>query len=215
MPSQSVEDYLKIIYRLEASGGSSTGKIAEQLNVAPASVTSMTKRLVKMGLAEHASHKDVHLTTAGKQKALQIIRHHRLLETFLIQIMGYTWDDVHEEAEQLEHHISPMFEEKMAAMLGEPLYDPHGDPIPLRDGTMPPVFTLPLTDAPENAEVVIRRVSNDNPEMLRHFFQRGLIPGRKIRIVSKDPFNGPITLIVDGQTQIIGFELAGKLFIEL
>lgn len=215
MPSQSAEDYLKVIYRLEQEGVSTTGRIAESLGVSAASVTNMTKRLVKAGLAEHTSHKSIHLTPLGQQKAVRTIRHHRLLETFLIQIMGYTWDNVHAEAEQLEHHISEQFEEKMAAMLKDPLYDPHGDPIPTRKGDWPPVFATPLSEAPEKSRVIIRRVSNEDPELLRHFFQRGFVPMAKILVHSKDPFNGPIKLeLADGKQQIIGFELAEKLFIE-
>jgi DtxR family Mn-dependent transcriptional regulator len=215
MPSQSVEDYLKVIHRLETDGVATTGKIAEELGISPASVTNMTKRLVKMGLAEHDSHKAVHLSAQGRLKALRIIRHHRLLETFLIQIMGYTWDDVHAEAEQLEHHISEKFEEKMAEMLGDPLYDPHGDPIPKRDGTMPPVFTDSLLTLVSGDSFVIRRVSNADPEMLRHFFDRNLVPGNGFVLESKDPFSGPITLVEPGGTkQIIGHELAGRIFVQ-
>lgn len=215
MPSQSVEDYLKVIFRLEKEGQSTTGKIAESLGVAAASATNMTKRLVKAGLVQHTSHKKVHLTTEGYQRAVRTIRHHRLLETFLIQIMGYTWDSVHAEAEQLEHHISGQFEEKMATMLGDPEYDPHGDPIPSRDGTWPPEFNTPISALPVGSSGRIRRVSNENNALLRHCFERGLVPMTAFELLAIDPFEGPVTIRLNGNVQVVGRELAGKLFVEI
>lgn len=212
MPSQSIEDYLKVIYKLSATDDSSTSKIAEALGISAASVTNMTKRLVKMNLAEHRAHKQVYLSKEGKKKALQIIRHHRLLETFLIEVMGYTWDEVHEEAERLEHHISPLFEKKMAGMLGNPEYDPHGDPIPGEDGSIPPICSSNLYEYEVPARIVIRRVANTDDELLRYFEERSLIPGTELEIISKAPFNGPLTVSRDGTEEVIGYELACQIF---
>ena len=214
MASQSVEDYLKAIFKLHEKGEASTGRIAEELGVAAASVTNMCKRLSTMDLAVYNSHKGIELTEAGRSKALQIIRRHRLLETFLITVMGYTWDEVHAEAENLEHHISQKFEDRMDKMLGFPEYDPHGDPIPSHQGEIPETTDNTLSQTQIGNSVVIRRVDNTNPELLRHLKQRGLEPGAKITVNGKDPFDGPITIDVENETQIVGNEVARKIFVD-
>lgn len=213
--SQSVEDYLKVIFKLAGDQPASTGKIAEALHVSAASVTSMVKRLSKQNLVEYISHRGVSLTEEGRQKALRIIRHHRLLETFLIQVMGYTWDEVHPEAERLEHHISERFAKKMAAMLDNPDYDPHGDPIPNAEGKIPQAFHLRLSEIEPGSTVLVRRVGNDDAKLLRYFHDIGLHPKARITVKDKAPFNGPITVVVDQEERIIGNHISQQVFVEL
>lgn len=213
--SQSVEDYLKVIFKLAGEQPASTGKVAEALEVSAASVTSMVKRLAKQGLVEYTSHRGVSLTEEGRQKALCIIRHHRLLETFLIQVMGYTWDEVHPEAEHLEHHISERFAEKMAEMLGDPKYDPHGDPIPNAEGKMPEAFHLRLSEIEAGSHALVRRVNNEDAKLLRHFHDMGLRPKAQITVTEKAPFNGPITVVIDQKESVIGHHVSQQVFVEL
>src|SRR6056297_3859017 len=154
--SQSVEDYLKAIYKLETDEkGASTTRIAESLDVSSASATNMVKRLSEMGLVDYESYKGASLTNSGRKIALEIIRHHRLLELYLLEVMGYSWDEVHEEAEKLEHHISERFEEKIAKLLDNPTHDPHGDPIPTKDGLIPEMDVEPLVNAEEGHHYLV------------------------------------------------------------
>ncbi|HAY35918.1 MAG TPA: DtxR family transcriptional regulator [Bacteroidetes bacterium] len=185
MLSQSVEDYLKAIYKLQAENPVSTTDLAEKLNITAASVTNMAKRLSSLGLVTYAPYKGVRLTESGEQIALEIIRHHRLLETYLRQIMGYDWDEMHDEAEHLEHHISEEFEDRLDKMLGYPTHDPHGDPIPGRDGTIISIESHPVTSFPEGVELTIRRVSDSNVDMLRKLESMGLLPGATCKLISK------------------------------
>ena len=175
MLSQAVEDYLKTIYKIEEQEGSaSTTEIARRLDVAPASVTSMVKRLAEMGMVDYKSYQGAQLTDAGRKIALEIIRHHRLLETYLREIMGYSWDKMHEEAEHLEHHISEEFEDKIDQLLGYPTHDPHGDPIPSRDGVMLQHSTQPLSEVPAGACITIRRFSDLDVDVLHQLENAGL-----------------------------------------
>ncbi|MGD8427314.1 MAG: metal-dependent transcriptional regulator [Balneolaceae bacterium] len=212
--SQAVEDYLKAIYTLEVEGnGASTTKIAESLGVSSASATNMVKRLAKMGLVDYESYKGATLTKSGQKIALEIIRHHRLLELYLLEVMGYSWDEVHEEAEKLEHHISERFEDKIAKLLDDPTHDPHGDPIPTKEGLMPKMNARPLIEAEPDREYLVSRVKDQDPELLRYFEKIGLLPGIKVKIKEKAPFKGPITLLLEGSEQVIGFEMAKNIFI--
>jgi DtxR family Mn-dependent transcriptional regulator len=167
MLTESVEDYLKIIFKLQQSTAAGTNDIARALNVSAASVTGMIKRLAENGLVNYAPHKGVTLTEAGEKVALEILRHHRLLELYLAEALGYPIDMVHDEAEKLEHHISEDFEARIAALLGEPTHDPHGDPIPTKNGEMPEVFNRPLAESAVGDQLVVRRVSDENQELLR------------------------------------------------
>ena len=172
--SQSVEDYLKVIYVLESEGsGATTNNIAEMMEVSSASVTNMLKRLAGLNLIEHKSYKGAKLTDAGRKIALEILRHHRLLELYLKEIMGYSWDEVHDEAEKLEHHISEQFEDKIAELLNHPTHDPHGDPIPSKDGVMPDMASLALSEAETDEPYVIGRVKDQDPELLRYLEKIG------------------------------------------
>jgi DtxR family transcriptional regulator, Mn-dependent transcriptional regulator len=215
--SQSTEDYLKAIYTLEEQSekkGISTKDIAAAMNVSAASVTNMMKRLSEMGLVKHESYYGVQLTGTGEKVALEIIRHHRLLELYLKEIMGYSWDQVHDEAEKLEHHISEQFEDKIAELLNDPIYDPHGDPIPSKDGMMPEEMAIkPLSEAVKGEEYIIGRVKDQSPELLRYFEEIGIIPGVKISIKKREPLKGPITLKIENREQVIGFDVAQNIFL--
>lgn len=212
--SQAVEDYLKAIYTLESEGDkATTTKIAEALDVSSASATNMVKRLSEMGLVDYQSYKGASLTDSGRKIALEIIRHHRLLELYLLEVMGYSWDEVHEEAEKLEHHISERFEDKIAKLLDDPTHDPHGDPIPTKDGLMPEMDAQPLIEADLEKEYIVSRVKDQDPEVLRYLEKIGLLPGIKIEIKEKAPFKGPVTLLVEEKEQVIGNDVARNIFI--
>ena len=212
--SQAVEDYVKTIYKLQQNveGAVATTDIARAMDVASASVTNMLKRLSGMGLVAYESYKGVTLTPAGEKIALEIIRHHRLLETYLREILGYPWDKMHEEAEHLEHHISEEFETRIEEMLGYPTHDPHGHPIPTRDGRIaePPGDPLPGFEA--GRMVVIRRVADADPELLTYLESMGLMPHAAVEILSKAPFDGPLTLRIEGEERVIGHEVARHVF---
>lgn len=213
--SQSVEDYLKTIYKLEGEkgGGVSTSRLAKEMGVANASVTNMLKRLAGLRLVEYESYYGTSLTDAGKKIALEIIRHHRLLELYLTEVMGYSWDEVHDEAEQLEHHISEQFEDRIAELLNNPTVDPHGDPIPTKDGKMPVIRSRKLTDVSDGEVLIIKRVKNQDPELLRYLEKHGLIPGVKIEVIQKEPFDGPILLRVEEETTTIGHSIAKDIYV--
>src|SRR6056297_3923090 len=181
--SQSVEDYLKAIYKLEATldgKGVPTSKLAKEMEVANASVTNMLKRLSGLGMVTYESYYGAKLTETGRKIALEMIRHHRLLELYLAEILGYSWDEVHEEAEKLEHHISEQFEDKIAELLDNPTHDPHGDPIPTKEGIMPEMETESLINAEEGHHYLVSRVKNQDPELLRYLEKIGLLPGAKL-----------------------------------
>ena len=186
MLSQAVEDYLKTIYKIEEEQASaSTSEIARRMDVAPASVTNMVKRLSDMGMVEYQSYRGAQLTEAGRKIALEIIRHHRLLETYLREIMGYSWDKMHEEAEHLEHHISEEFEDKIDQLLGYPTHDPHGDPIPSRDGVIIEHVTRPLWAEPIGSPRTIRRFSDLDTSILYELEEAGLELGEPVTILEK------------------------------
>jgi DtxR family Mn-dependent transcriptional regulator len=212
--SQSVEDYLKVIYVLESEGSAATtNNIAEMMDVSSASVTNMLKRLAGLNLIEHKSYKGATLTDAGNKIALEILRHHRLLELYLKEIMGYSWDEVHDEAEKLEHHISEQFEDKIAELLNHPTHDPHGDPIPTKDGVMPEMASLPLAVANVDEQYIVGRVKDQDPEFLRYLEKIGIIPGVKIRIIEKAPFNGPVQVKLEDEEKTIGFSIAEQIYL--
>jgi DtxR family transcriptional regulator, Mn-dependent transcriptional regulator len=207
--TRSAEDYLKAIYHLTASGGSaSTTELAQALDLAPASVSGMLRRLADQDLVEHELYRGVTLTPSGRQIALRMLRRHRLIEAYLVAHLGYSWDTVHEEAEQLEHAVSETLIERIAKVLGHPLEDPHGDPIPAPDGTLAEVVYTPLVDIPIGEEAEIRRVNTNQPDRLRYFSAAGLTPGTRVVVAAREPFRGPIRLLVGKREQIIGDELA-------
>jgi DtxR family Mn-dependent transcriptional regulator len=206
--TRSVEDYLKAIYRLSPRGrAASTSEIAQRLELSPASVSGMVKRLSEHGLLEHVPYKGVQLTADGRRAALRMLRRHRLIEAYLVASLGYTWDTVHEEAERLEHAVSDTLVERMAAVLGHPAVDPHGDPIPTPDGDIQELVSIPLADVPAGSTVEIRQVEESQPERLRYIASVGLKPGVRITVIDRQPFQGPITIDVAGETHVIGNEL--------
>ncbi len=206
--TRSVEDYLKAIYRLSPHGRTaSTSEIAQRLELSPASVSGMVKRLSEQGLLEHVPYKGVQLTAEGRRAALRMLRRHRLIEAYLVAFLGYTWDTVHDEAERLEHAVSDTLVERMAAVLGNPTVDPHGDPIPTPDGDIDEPAGMPLSDVPAGASAVIRQVEEGQPDRLRYIASLGLRPGVRVSVVDRQPFQGPVTIEVAGETHVIGNEL--------
>ena len=209
--TRSVEDYLKTIYRLSDGRPAATSEIAQALDLSPASVSGMIKRLTEQRLLDHAPYRGAQLTEEGRRVALRMIRRHRLIESYLVANLGYSWDTVHDEAERLEHAVSDTLVERMAAALGHPTSDPHGDPIPAADGSMIEEDVVPLSERPAGVEFAIRRVGAEDPELLRHLADRGLRPGVTITVVSRQPFNGPITIRLATSEQVIGSEVAHHL----
>jgi DtxR family Mn-dependent transcriptional regulator len=213
--SQSIEDYLKAVYVLQSEGElATTTNIATALEVSSASVTNMLKRLAKMNLLEHESYKGAKLTPTGNKIALEVLRHHRLLELYLKEEMGYSWDEVHDEAEKLEHHISEQFEDRIAELLNHPTHDPHGDPIPSKDGVMPEMAQLSIAKAKLNTPYLVGRVKDQDPELLRYLEKVGLIPGVKIEILEIAPFDGPVRIRLEEKSeQVIGNGIAREVYL--
>ncbi len=207
--TQSAEDYLKTIYKLQSSGARvTTNDLAKALKVAPASVTNMAKKLAESGLLRHTKHRGVALTPSGEKIALEMIRHHRLLELYLLEAMGYSWDRVHDEAEKLEHHISEEFEERIDQLLGHRKRDPHGDPIPDRNGAIEAREESLMAELNVGQSAVVSRVSDEDPAVLRYLKQLGLVLDTRIVLTKKAPFNGPLELRIGRSRQTVGHELA-------
>jgi DtxR family Mn-dependent transcriptional regulator len=207
--TRSVEDYLKAIYRLSPEGRhAATSEIARLLELSAPSVSGMVKRLSELGFLEHIPYKGVQLTEAGRLAALRMVRRHRLIEAYLVQFLGYSWDTVHVEAERLEHAVSDTLVERMAAALGHPVVDPHGDPIPGADGSIHEPACTPLADVDIGETVEIRRVDESEPERLRYLAILGLVPGVVLRVLDRQPFGGPVTVESAGERHSIGAELA-------
>ncbi|HEX8726561.1 MAG TPA: metal-dependent transcriptional regulator [Gemmatimonadaceae bacterium] len=204
-----VEDYLKAIYELERNGAAAgTKELAAALRIAPASVSGMIRRLATQGLIAHERYRGARLTDKGRRAALGTLRRHRVIEAYLAEALGYPWDRVHDEAELLEHAASDELVDRMAAAIGEPETDPHGAPIPARDGTMDERRLASLDDLPPGAEARITRVEDDDPERLRYLGRMGIRPGARVRIVERAPYGGPITLRVARAERHVGSELA-------
>jgi DtxR family Mn-dependent transcriptional regulator len=214
--SPSVEDYLKAVYTLTQRGEqASTSAVAAALGVQPSSVTGMVKRLAERGLLEHVPYRGVHLTRRGHREALRVLRRHRILETYLTERLDYSWDDVHDEAERLEHAASDRLIEAMAGALDDPSHDPHGAPIPTATGEIEATDDTTLADAEAGEAVVIRAVQDGDPARLRFLEARGLLPGVRVEVVARQPFDGPLTLRIRGgdAAQVVGRELARRIFI--
>jgi DtxR family transcriptional regulator, Mn-dependent transcriptional regulator len=209
MLSQAVEDYLKAVLEVQRDHGKvATTVLAERMGVTPASATGMIKKLAALKLVRHSPYQGVVLSRAGEKVALEILRHHRLLELYLAEALGYTWDQVHDEAERLEHVISEEFEDRIFEALGRPTRDPHGEPIPTKEGKMPTTDHAPLSDLQPGATGIISQVSKSNPEMLRYLGERGLVPEAPVEVLEKAPFNGPITVKTGETSHILGRDLA-------
>ena len=213
--SQAVEDYVKAVYELQqVSPTASTSDLARLLGISDAAATKMLKHLASLDLIHHTPYQGARLTPTGERIALEIIRHHRLIELYLHDQLGYAWDEVHGEAEILEHHISEAFEERLAKLLGDPTVDPHGDPIPTREGVIAPRRGTPLSESEPGESLVIMRVSDRDPEVLRYLARIGITLGVHVEVVEKQPFNGPLTLSMGSATHSVGRELAGHVFVE-
>ena len=217
--TQSIQDYLKQIYDLSADGApASTNDLATRLGVAPASVTGMLQRLANASpaLVIYKKHQGATLTIEGERAALEVIRHHRLLETWLVQTLGYTWDEVHEEACRLEHVISEDFERRIAAALGNPARDPHGDLIPTADLTMPSDDTRPLASLRTGETGTVKRVHGADPAFLRHLQGLGLIPGAQVGVIGYSEFDGNLTVQISGSgPQVLGLAVTNKIHLEV
>lgn len=217
--SETIQDYLKAIYELAPEDGrTSTNQIAERLKVAPASVTGMLKRLssVHPPLVDYHKHHGVQLTEEGLRISLEVIRKHRLIELFLVKVLGYSWDEVHSEAERLEHAVSFHFVDKLACLLENPNYDPHGDPIPDRDLQLPTMDTFLLSEAKANQRLTVRRVQSSDPALLRYLGDMGVVPGEQITVTARVPFDRTVRVrIGEAQNeQVLGPEICRLLHVE-
>jgi DtxR family Mn-dependent transcriptional regulator len=214
--SSAIEDYAKAIYALEERDGSvSTNALAERLGVTAASASGMVKRLGELGLAEHRPYRGVTLTDSGRRVALEVMRHHRLLELYLVQSLGVPWDRVHDEAEVLEHVLSEELEALIAAKLGHPTHDPHGDPIPTAELTIASAPTLSLQALEPGACGRFARISDSDPDMLRFLAERGIGPGDDFEVVDKQPFDGPLFVRFGEQVHVLGGGLARAMRVEV
>jgi DtxR family transcriptional regulator, Mn-dependent transcriptional regulator len=234
--SPAIQDYLKAVYVLESERGAERGAeqghepgaashpraaaipttaVAQRLGVSAASTTNMLKKLAGLGLVRHAPYRGAELTDEGRKIALEVIRHHRLLETYLAEVMGVPWDEVHAEAEVLEHVLSERLEDRIAHMLGDPEFDPHGHPIPAKDGSMPSASTRTLWDVEAGGSVAIDRVSDDEPEALRYLARIGVKPGAAITVLRRGPIDGPVFIEVEGSdgTDALSKEVAQTVWV--
>jgi DtxR family Mn-dependent transcriptional regulator len=214
--SEAIQDYMKGIYKLQEAGGRATvTALARDQGVSPASASAMLKKLAVLGLLEHEPYRSARLTPAGAKVALEVIRHHRLLELYLVQDLGVPWDRVHQEAEVLEHVLSEEVEELIAAKLGHPTHDPHGDPIPTADLTIDEPPTDSLDSLPARARGTFVRVSDSDPEMLRYLADRGIAPGDAFEVVDRQPFGGPLFVRFGSDVHPLGGALALAMRVEV
>jgi DtxR family Mn-dependent transcriptional regulator len=214
--SAAVEDYAKAIFSMqeELGGPVSTTGLAERLGVTPASASGMVKKLGELGLVEHKPYKGVELTPKGRRVALEVLRHHRLLEAYLASSLGVPWDRVHDEAEVLEHVLSEELEALIAAKLGHPTHDPHGDPIPSADLVLAEETLACLASLDAGARGVLVRVSDAEPEMLRYLAERGIAPGDRFEVIERQPFDGPLFVRFGDHVHVLGGALARSMSVQ-
>lgn len=211
-----MEDYLKAIYKLqERDEQVPTSALAEYMSITPASVTNMCKKLAELNLLVYEPYQGVKFTSAGRKLALEIVRHHRLIELYLAEALGVPWDQVHAEAEKLEHVISEDLEERMAAALGDPQFDPHGAPIPSRTGNVTRHESGRLVDMTVGDKLMVVEVDDDDPELLRYLGQMGIYPGTEIELLDSAPFNGPLTLSLGDAQRSLGYQAAKSILVIL
>lgn len=213
----SIQDYLKNIYELTENGETaSTNALAKKLKISAPSVTGMIQKLAsaKPALVEYQKHQGVTLTNEGKKAALEVIRHHRLLEAWLVQTLGYSWDEVHEEAERLEHVISEDFEQRIAAAMGHPVRDPHGELIPTEDLTMPLDDSTALSTLRPPRTAIVKRVEASDIELLRYLDGLGLVPGTQVEVRDYSPFDHNLTIKVGRKSFVLGQTITAKVFVE-
>ena len=209
-----VEDYLKAIYAIgKGTGAAATNEIAQRLALAPASVSGMVRRLADQGLLAYERYHGVRLTESGRRAALRTLRRHRVIEAYLAQALDYPWDRVHEEAERLEHAASDELVDRMAATIGEPEVDPHGAPIPTRDGAVDETEYRSLAEMSVGASGSVVRVADEDPEMLRYLAELAIVPGKRITVKARAPYDGPITLAIGRQELSIGPDLAAQVLV--
>jgi DtxR family Mn-dependent transcriptional regulator len=215
--SAATEDYAKAIFALQADAGGpvSTTAVADRLGVTPASASGMLRRLAEHGLVAHRPYHGVELTTDGRRVALRVLRHHRLLETYLARSLGVPWDRVHDEAEVLEHVLSDELEALIADKLGHPTHDPHGDPIPSAELVLEDRPCERLAALEAGATGVIARVSDSEPEMLRYLAERGIAPGARFEVLERQPFDGPLFVRFGADVHVLGAALAGAMSVEV
>ncbi len=211
--SSSVGDYVKAVWDLEGMGAASTKDVASRLSVSPASVTNMFARLQEMGLVEYERYRGVTLTGRGREEALRLVRRHRLIETFLLEHLGYGRQEVHDEAERLEHAVSDGFTERLAEFLGHPAHDPHGDPIPSADGTLAADDSFPLGEASAGTRVRIQKVADDDASVLDFLEERGLVPGCALEVVETRSLDGVVTVRSGEGTRSLGQALTQAVFV--
>ena len=211
--NEGAENYAKAIYHLQGRDGQSvhTNAVAERLGVTPASASAMLKRLAEEGLVDYEPYHGARLTPKGERVALETIRHHRLIELFLAEVLGMPWDRVHAEAEVLEHHISEELEELIAAKLGEPALDPHGDPIPDRDLSISDDRSVALSELEAGQRGTFTRVSDSDASMLRYLADREIRPGAEIAMIGREPFGGPVMVEIEGRDHSLGPDLARRM----
>jgi len=213
--SPSVGDYLKALWSVAATGVASTQEVSEHLSVTPASVTNMFARLRDMGFVEYERYRGASLTGVGRTEALRLLRRHRLIEIFLLEHLGYSWQGIHEEAEILEHAVSDEFTERLAQLLGHPERNPYGHPIPRTDGALPREHSYPLNEAAVGCQVRISKVSDEDASILDHLCQRGLVPGRLLGVTERRTLDGVITVEDDnGAFHALGESLASSIFVQ-
>ncbi len=214
MLSESIQDYLKAIYELrqEREQPATTNALAARLNIAAASVTGMLKKLSDMKLVAYEPYQGAVLTPSGEKIALEVIRHHRLIELYLTEAMGYSWDQVHAEADKLEHAISEAFEDKISAILGDPKVDPHGDPIPTKDGTVAASSRFTLFDVPAGMTVYIQRVRDEDPALLRAVAELGLLPRTQVTVNTRNA-DATLSITTNSNTHSVGREIAQNIFV--
>jgi DtxR family transcriptional regulator, Mn-dependent transcriptional regulator len=211
----AVQDYAKAIYTLESRhGAASTNELAALLEVRPPSVSGMLRKLSDLGLVEHERYRGVRLTENGRRVALEVIRHHRLVELFLVESLGMTWDEVHAEAEVLEHALSEELEELIATRLGNPTVDPHGDPIPSRELKLAETSATALAELEPGDAATFVRVSDADPEMLRFLGERDIVPGTRLELVERQPFDGPLFVRAGDEVHVLGATLARAMRVE-
>jgi DtxR family Mn-dependent transcriptional regulator len=210
--SVAIQDYLKEIYKIQASGEkATTTAIAKRMDVAPSSATSMLKKLAALGLAEHAPYRGVELSEAGTKIALEVIRHHRLIEQYLAETLGLSIDAVHAEADRLEHVLSEELEARIDEKLGYPTHDPHGDPIPDAGLNVERSELRSLEALEPGEEATVKRVPDGDADLLRYLAKLALVPGGRVTMRRSEPFGGPLTVLVSGQEHAISRELAGQI----
>jgi DtxR family Mn-dependent transcriptional regulator len=211
--STSVGDYLKAIWSVAGTGSASTNALSERLSVSPASVSSMLVRLREMGFVDYEPYYGASLTESGRREVLRLVRRHRLIETFLLEHLGYPLTDLHEEAERLEHAVSDEFTERLARLLGHPKHDPHGDPIPAADGTLEEEEERPLSESEPGSRVRVSRVEDRDNSALSYLADRGLIPGKLLLIKEVRALDGVVTVEdEEGASHALGHSLASSIF---